>query len=283
MDVHLLLVPYDSAQRGLRLGAGPERLVEHGLPGALEQAGHRVRTMTVDPPTDRWRAEIGTAFQLASALAEHVRDARESRAFPLVLAGNCMATLGVVAGLGPRTGVLWFDAHADFNTPETTIGGFLDGMALATITGRCWSAMTEQVPGFHAIADADVWLLGARDLDSLEADALARSGVRRLGADAIGRDLADRVRLEPPGPAQTHVHLDLDVLDPRDGRANMYAAPNGVRAGALVAACHSLGASARPAALTVSAYDPSFDADGTVARIAIEAILALVNGLASRS
>lgn len=278
MEVRLLLIPYDSALRGVRLGAGPEHLVQSGLIGTLEQRGHRVRSTVIEPPANRWRAEIGTAFQLAAALADRVREALAAGAFPLVLAGNCMATLGVVAGLGPRTGVLWFDAHGDFNTPETSVGGFLDGMALATVTGRCWSAIAHEVPGFYPVSESDVWLLGARDLDPLEADALAHSGVRRLGADAIDSRLGDLVRRELAGAARLHIHLDLDVLDPRDGRTNEYAAPDGVRRDALIAACGALGA-AGAAALTLSAYDPTFDEDGRVAAVAGEVAVALLDGL----
>jgi arginase len=283
MDVLLLLVPYDSAHRGLRLGAGPERLIECELAQSLERAGHQVRTTTVDPPADRWRAEVGTAFQLAAVVASHVRDARQGGTFPVILAGNCLSTLGVIAGLGPGIGLLWFDAHGDFNTPETTLGGFLDGMALATITGRCWSAIAAQVPGFHPVAESNVWLLGTRDLDPLEAQVLTSSAVRRIGVDAIDRSLGYLVRRDLPGPAGLHVHLDLDVMDPRDGRANEYAAPDGVRSDALVAACRSLGATVNPVSLTISAYDPTFDTDGRVARTAIDAAVALLDGVASRS
>ena len=281
MNVRLLLVPYDSAQRGVRLGAGPERLIEAGLVRALEQRGHVVHTTTIDPPADRWRAEVGTAFQLAHAISDQVRSARAAGAFPLVLAGNCISTLGVVAALGPGTGVLWFDAHGDFNTPETSLGGFLDGMALATVTGRCWSAISRQVPGFHPVPERSVWLLGARDLDTLEAEALAASAVRRLPVESIGQELAELVRRGQSGADRLHVHLDLDVLDPSDGRVNEYSTPNGVPAEQLIAACRALGERLTVEALTMSAYDPRFDADGRVARTAIGAAVALVEGLAS--
>ncbi len=136
MDIDLLVVPYDSAHRGERMGAGPEALVAAGLPARLERLGHSVRTIVIEPPHDSWQAEIRTAFELASVLALAVRTARAEHRLPLILSGNCFVSLGVCAGLGTESNVLWADAHADFNTPETTIGGFLDGMALATLTGR---------------------------------------------------------------------------------------------------------------------------------------------------
>jgi arginase len=91
-----------------------------------------------------------------------VGEARRADRFPLVLGGNCGVALGVVAGLGGDARVVWADAHGDFNTPETTLGGFLDGMGLATLTGGCWTAITATIPGFAAVPDDHVWLLGAR-------------------------------------------------------------------------------------------------------------------------
>ena len=272
MNVALLLVPYDSAQRGARMGAGPERLVEAGLADALARRGN-VTIATVEPRADAWRAEVATAFELASAVADAVRDARAAGRFPLVLAGNCMTALGVVAGLGGAPSVLWCDAHADYNTPETTVGGFLDGMALATVTGRCWRALAGCVPGFAPVDPSRVWLLGARDLDALEAEALRASPIRRVPASQLDAPLAEAAGALP-GPRS--LHLDLDVLDPRDGRVNRFQAPDGVRADALVRLCAALAARASPAAVTLSAYDPAHDGDGRAARVAIAVVEALL-------
>ncbi len=278
MHIDLLVVPYDSAHRGIRTGAGPTHLIDAGLQAELEGLGHHVSSATLDPPPDSWRAEIGTAFELAARIAAHVRVSRELGHLPIVLAGNCMAASGVVAGLGAGTGVLWLDAHGDFNTPETTIGGFLDGMSLATVTGRCWTSMTSRLPDFAPVPESAVWLLGARDLDVAEADALRQSAVTRVPVAAICADLGARVRSEHPRASQLYVHLDLDVLDPADGRVSRYATDDGVPLTALRASLESIGASARPAALTLSAYDPAYDVDGRVCLAAFGAIESFVTG-----
>jgi arginase len=273
VDVDLILVPYDSGRRGARMGAGPEALVAAGLPAHIERAGHRVACVTVDPPAERWRAEIRTAFDLAAGVADCVRAARAAERFPLVLSGNCNAAIGVVAGLGPGAAVLWCDAHADFNTPETTTGGFLDGMGLATVTGRCWTSMAARVPGFVPVAEPAVWLAGARDLDPPEAAALAESAIRRVPVAAVGPALADAVRRALPPAERLYLHLDLDVLDPTEGHANAYAAQGGVSAAALAALCGAL--SGQVAATTVASYDPAVDADGRVREAAFRAVTAL--------
>ena len=280
MRVHLLLVPYDSAHRGRRMGAGPECLAP-ALAERLERAGHAVTREVVEIPERVWPAEVGGAFALARRLAELARAARADGAFPVVLSGNCMATLGVVGALGAGARVAWFDAHGDFNTPETTTGGFLDGMALATLVGRCWTVIARTVPGFVPVAERDVRLLGARDLDPLEEEALRDSGVRMVPAAEVGERaaaaLAERAARE--GVRQLHVHLDLDVLDPAEGRANALAVPGGGSLDALGALLGALAARAPVAALTLSAYDPACDADGRVARAATTAAATLAAAL----
>ena len=273
MNVEIISVPFDSAQQDVRMGAGPNAILAAGLPDGLARGGHEVACRTVAVPEESWRAEIQTAFALAAGIATCVQAARASGRFPLVLAGNCNAAVGVVAGLGSGTAVLWCDAHGDFNTPETTTGGFLDGMALATITGHCWRALAARVPGFAPVPEASVWLAGARDLDPAEALALDRSAIRRVPPRALGPAFAAEVRGAIAAAAPLYLHLDLDVLDVAEGRANAFAVPEGVSADALVAFCRALGA---PAALTLSAYDPAVDVDGRVRKVAMRAVEALL-------
>src|SRR3954454_24637700 len=141
MSIDLITVPYDSGHRGRRMGAGPLAFAEAGAAERLRAVAGSVRETAVGVSPE-FPAEIATAFDLARATAFAVRVALGRGSFPLVLAGNCMTALGVLAPLsGPRTGVVWLDAHADLNTPETTRSGFLDGMALSTVLGRCWTGM----------------------------------------------------------------------------------------------------------------------------------------------
>jgi arginase len=268
MQVQLLAVPYDSAQRSRRMGAGPERLLARGLEQSLRAKGHDVLSRVIELP-DGWHAEIESAFSLMRPLAEAVRQARATGRFPLILAGNCNTAVGAVAGLGGRTGVLWFDAHGDFNTPETTVGGFLDGMSLAILTGRCWRELAKGVPGFEPVPEHRVHLLGARDLDPLEQEALAASAVTvtapadvRPAVIAAARGLSGEVD-------GVYLHLDLDVLDPSVGRVNQYAAPGGLSLAQLERAVAAIGEALPISAATLSAYDPSFDEDGRVCAAAL--------------
>src|SRR4051812_10556538 len=116
MDTTLLLVPYDSGQRSVRMGAGPQHLCDSGLTDHLTRSGHTVAVQMIEPEAQNWRAEVQTSFELMRAVAKNVRAARAAKRFPVVLSGNCNAAIGVIAGLGSRTGVVWLDAHGDFNT-----------------------------------------------------------------------------------------------------------------------------------------------------------------------
>jgi arginase len=145
-DISVVVVPYDSGHRGLRMGAGPEHLVEGGLAGALRTGGRGPSFATVHPEGDP-PAEVATAFELHGLVSERVRGALAEGRFPLVLSGNCNASVGTISGAGPGgLGIVWFDAHADFNTPETTTTGFTDGMGLAVAVGHCWRKMPRACP-----------------------------------------------------------------------------------------------------------------------------------------
>src|SRR5262249_43699953 len=104
--------------------------------------------------------------------------------------------------------VLWLDAHGDFNTPATTTSGYLGGMALAMLTGRTPGLFGDAL-GLRPVADTNVVLVDARDLDPAERDALTASQVRRVPADPAAVASA----LEAFGRTPVYLHLDIDVID----------------------------------------------------------------------
>ena len=272
MDIQLLAVPYDSGNRGMRMGAGPEWLLDAGLERVLRENGHTVHTRIAELTAD-WQAEIQTSFELMRMLSAAVREARESGRFPIVLAGNCNTAVGTLAGLGAQsTGVAWFDAHGDFNTPETTRSGFLDGTAVAIITGRCWTQLAATVPEFAPIPDDRVCLIGTRDLDSLESALLDESSVDIVEPRQLRSSLPRVLEKIREQVDSMYVHLDLDVLDSAVAAANSYAISGGLTLEDLDHALAQIAARFRIAGLTLSAYDPAVDTSGHAAQAAIRLI-----------
>ncbi|MEP7287504.1 MAG: arginase family protein [Chloroflexota bacterium] len=157
-NVQVITASYDSGYRDWRAGQGPKYILEHGLRDVLMQRGCSVSSVDV---TVDFVTENAVAFGVCRALSEQVSAARKAQAFPLLLTGNCGSALGTLAGLEiGKTGIIWFDAHGEFNTPNTTLSGFLDGMGIATITGRCWQAIAATVPGFAPCQKIILFWLG---------------------------------------------------------------------------------------------------------------------------
>jgi arginase len=271
MEIQLLVVPYDSGKRGARMGAGPEKLLDAGLERTLRESGHIVHTKVAELAPDSWHAEIQTSFELMRMLSYAVREAREAGRFPIVLAGNCSTAVGTLAGLPAGTGVAWFDAHGDFNTPETTTSGFLDGTAVAIITGRCWKQLAVTV-GFRPIPDEHVFLVGTRDLDSLEGQLLADSNIDVIEPDKIRTDLARTMNSIGQHVEQMYVHLDLDVLDSSVAAANSYALSGGLTLEDVEYALSEIAREFRIVGVTLSAYDPAADTSEHAAQAALRLI-----------
>jgi arginase len=252
------------------MGRGPLHFSKHGASDRLRAGGHEVIESAVDVTTT-FPTEVGTSFELYRGLADRVRRAMTDRAFPLVLAGNCGSSLGTVSGVRAATpndssgiGVIWLDAHGDFNTPETTATGFLDGTVLAALTGRGWHTLTASIPGFRPVSDAHVVLVGARDIDAGEEQLLAASRVMRVEAarmeadgaqialDAALTELARRV-------SRVYLHIDLDVHEPSEAQANQYAVPGGLAAGTVRDLVRVVGERFSIVAAALTAYDPTYD------------------------
>lgn len=268
----LISMPYHAGTPAVGMGLGPTALLErHGLVDAM---GEDVEVEVVDPP-DPKRPEIARTFELARGLAERVSAARAAHRLPLVVAGNCNSCLGTVAGLQPdRLGVVWFDAHADFDTPEDNQSGFLDVMGLSTLTGACWQALRRSIPGFREIPEQDVILVGVRDLEPYQRVRLEGSRVRALSGDLI-RSASIQAVLEPAldelhdRTRDIYLHVDLDVLDPSEGRANEYAAPGGLSLAELEQALRLVGSRFAITGAAMTAYNPDCDPSGEIAKAAI--------------
>jgi arginase len=184
----------------------------------------------------------------------------------VVLAGNCNSCLGTLAAL-EHPGIIWFDAHGDFNTPETTISGALEGMSLAIATGHCHPELMSQ-----PVPEENVVLAATRSLDPLEEARLRASKIKLASLDELPEvvdALARRV-------TNIYLHLDLDVLDPSISPGVNFSAPGGIFADQLFDAVKQVMATGKLRAAAIVNFNPDRDHDNRTLRIA-ERLVAILS------
>ncbi len=205
------------------------------------------------------------------ALAEFVAEIVASGYRPVSIAGDCCTAIGVLAGL-QRAGIdptlIWFDAHGDFNTWETTPSGFLGGMPLAMLVGRGGQTMPAAV-GLKRLPEANVILTDARDLDPAEHEAVSASEVVHLA------DVRDLMAYPLPG-GPLYVHFDVDVVTPEEAPAQNYLAPGGPSSATVETVLRRLSGTGQVVAVSLSSWNPRLDQDGGSQRACMSLLEALV-------
>jgi arginase len=185
-------------------------------------------------------------------LTELVRGTDGSGDFPLIVAGNCSSCLGTLAGLDQiNLGIVWFDAHGDFHTPETSISGSREGMALAYATQRF-------------VPESRTALIGVRDLDPGEIERVEASEMI-----VVRNDAAAPGSIEFPDASHVYVHLDIDVLDPAVSPGTNTEAAGGLTVDQLERILREVASRRRIAALAVTNYNPDRDRDNTTRDIIV--------------
>jgi arginase len=182
-----------------------------------------------------------------------VEDALGGGNLPVLLAAECsiaLTTLPAVLAARPEARVLWLDAHADFNTPESTPSGYLGGMGLAGACGR-WDPGLGRDP----IPQERVVLAGVRDLDMLEREALEGGPVTVIGASPVETLVAVKNALDG---APVYVHLDLDVIDPESFPAQ-FPAPGGLAPDKLYDVLEAVVAESELVGMEVTAFEAPED------------------------
>jgi len=287
MNIQLIQVPYDSGYESLRTGCGPDYFMERGLDQILKDSGHQVDSYRITSKSS-WKADIETTFELDRYLAEQVGKAIAANKFPFVLAGSCHNCVGTLAGLDQNSlGVIWFDAHGDFNTPETTTSGMLDGMGLAMATGRCWKMMLKSIPGFTPIPDANVIHIGGHDFDPEEKSLLRGSGIGMVepasNVDLMRKSLEVALNKLSQQVKKVYIHMDLDVLDTGEALANHAASPGGVSVEFVLEAIGMIKERFEVCAGAIGSFDPDYDKEDTVLNAGIGIIKAIVSRFNARA
>lgn len=178
------------------------------------------------PNSDIWRRLAALDGAAADQIAADVRAGGPTT----VVSGDCLIAMAALAGAqraGVHPGIVWFDAHGDVHTLDTTTSGYLGGLSLRLVLGAHPELLARPL-GVQPVAEARCVLVDARDLDPPEAAFLAASSVRRVGVTEL------EAASVPDGPLI--VHVDVDVTDPDDLRGLLFPAPGGPAAAEVVAA-----------------------------------------------
>ena len=222
-------VPMDLGQDRRGVDMGPSAIRYARLEDAISELGYSVTDLgnAGVPLPELIEAEEGVKHlesvrSVCVEVAERARAVVSEGLFPIFLGGDHSISIGTVSGVarssGARTGVIWLDAHADFNTPETSPSGNIHGMPLATLTGRGPEGLVGIGGEGASISPEDVVLIGLRSVDVEERNLLREAGVRAYTmkeidvhgvARVVRRAMKDLTHVD-----RVHLSFDLDVVDP---------------------------------------------------------------------
>ncbi|RLQ91044.1 arginase [Planomicrobium sp. Y74] len=232
LNVSIIGVPMDHGQNRRGVDMGPSAIRYAGVVERIENLGHTVKDEgdiqvghadgQVDTDTNLRNMTVIT--EAMEALGEKVQAVTKTGNFPLVLGGDHSIAIGTLAGISPNhenLGVIWYDAHADMNTSETSPSGNIHGMPLAASFGHGHEKLT-QIRGFSPkVKPENIVIIGARSVDPGERELIRERGIKVYSMheiDKMGMDfvIEDSIRYlkEERGTDGVHLSLDLDGIDP---------------------------------------------------------------------
>lgn len=229
--LRIIGVPSDLGQGRRGVDMGPSAIRYAGLEVALERLGYQVKDLgNINVPTpEMFEQPIKTTLRYLSEvkaisvdLAEMVSSVVTEGHIPIILGGDHSIAIGSLAGVAQSStsyGVIWFDAHGDMNTAETTPSGNIHGMPLAVSLGYGHEDLI-RIGGFSPkVKPENVVLVGIRSIDEDEAKLIAKTGIRSYTMSEIDQRgmavvMAEAIEIASNGTEGIHLSLDLDSLDP---------------------------------------------------------------------
>ncbi|WP_224367328.1 arginase [Hyalangium versicolor] len=286
MHIEIVGVPADLGAGEQGAALGPQSLREAGLFSALLMAGHTVEDLgDVQVPT-RDSCLTGDPrlryLEPIRAVAMRVRDATAAVVarghFPLVIGGDHSLSLGSIRGAAQRKrlGVIWIDAHGDFNTHESTLSGNIHGMPLASLVGLGETSLINLGSSNPSLIDpSHVVLFGVRALDPGETELLAHSEVTVLSMDAIRQRgvswaITQAIQVASRDTDGIYVSIDLDGMDPEFAPGVTTPVSGGLTREDSLLACSLLGSYGRLVGMDLVELNPTTDVHRRTATLAVE-------------
>ncbi len=233
-DIALISVYMDLAAGRRGVDMGPSAIRIAGLVNKLERLNYTTQEMgaiyahepEICPPDENNLRYLKEVTAVCKQVKTQVLKACEKNWMPLVLGGDHSIALGTVAGMAEfhrksnnRIGLIWVDAHADMNLPETSPSGNIHGMPLAVLLGKGDPALTALNGERPSLVPGNVTIIGARDIDEAEKKIVRQSGVRvftmaEIDERGIAYCIDEAIKRAMAGTCGFHLSFDLDSLDP---------------------------------------------------------------------
>jgi arginase len=297
VKVDVIKNPYGGSRNVPELSTNPDYIHAAGLERLIGEWGGElirpVQDIRLRPEQERQYGEWNRMALANSNFADVVREGLQDDLITIGLEANCNGLLGMLAGLkydsdgnARRVGLVFYDSHGDFNTPETTLSGMLGGMPVAVAAGHALHNLRKTTGLAEPLPMSHIMWGGVRDLDPLEADRFREYEVRQVSVQDI-RDINDNFRRQFQALADevdvVYVHVDMDVLEPDEVPGHGLAVPDGPSSKALGAAIGVMFENPKTVALGI-ASTPSFNADpdGRSRQAALNLIEGALKGAQSR-
>ncbi len=276
---------------------GPSALRQAGLKKAIQKLGHEVEEekravrVPIQEHTEEGDPRMKFLLPIAAGceqLAGLVQESLAAGRFPLVMGGDHSIAVGTLAGYGnycreagKTAGVIWIDAHGDFNTKVTTPSGNIHGMSLAASAGLGEPELTALAGNWRKIDPANIVIIGLRDVDVGEKRNLREAGVKtftmadvdQLGVAAVAREAL--AHLSPRVDA-LHVSFDVDSLDPEVAPGVGTPVKGGLTYRELHLLMELLAADGRVTSAEVVEVNPILDVRNQTALVAVEMLCSLL-------
>jgi arginase len=289
MRIRVIGAPMDlgADRRGVDIGTSAIRYAD--LNHKLRSLGHHVRDLGNLPVPQPESQPLGNPklkylepiVRVCEELAGTVTSILQEGDFPLVLGGDHSIALGSVSGVAKvhkNIGVIWIDAHADFNTDETTPSGNIHGMILASLAGLGNSSLTNVGGWSPKVHTESIVIVGARDLDTGEKELLRTHSIHIFSMsdiDQLGISEVMRQALTIAGQNNDGIHLSLDMdgLDPREAPGVGTPVRGGLSYREAHLAMELIADSGKLLSMDVVEVNPILDRENATALLAVELVL----------
>jgi arginase len=297
VKVDVIKNPYGGSRNVPELSTNPDYIHAAGLERLINEWGGElirpIQDVRLDAEQERQYGEWNRMALANANFADRVREGLQDDLITIGLEANCNDLLGMLAALkydsdgnARRVGLVFIDAHGDFNTPETTLSGMLGGMPVAIAAGHALHNIRRTTGLAEPLPMSDIVWGGVRDLDPLEADRFAEYEVQQFSVQDI-RELSANLREQMDQLADrvdvVYVHIDMDVLDPAEVPGHGLTVADGPSSKDLAAAMTLMFENPKTIALGI-ASTPSFnlDPDGVSRLAALNLIEGAIKGAQAR-